>query len=241
MATVHVEVDGLHLYGTPAHRSYLEAVLRGEREVVMADLFRRSVGPGALVLDVGAFVGYFALLAGRAVGREGRVYAFEPDPRDRPWLSRNVEANALGDRVEVVPLAVSDVPGRQTLYLAEEDRSQSSLYPTRDGGPPTEVDAITVDAFLDDRVPDIVKIDVEGAELRALDGMERSIERGRPTLFVEWNPGALRLAGFGPDALPRRLEQLGYRVELIDEDRRGLAEPVFPPGKTYVNLYCVPA
>lgn len=87
----------------------------------------------------------------------------------------------------------------------------------------------------------MVKIDVEGAELRALRGMERTIERSRPELFVEWNPGALRLAGAGPDSLPRRLEEIGYRVELIDEERRRLAEPVFPPGKTYVNLRCVPA
>lgn len=111
MAVAHVEVDGLHLHGTAAHRPYLEAVLRREREVLMAELFRRAVHPGAVVLDLGAFVGYFALLAARESGPEGRVYAFEPDPRDRPWLERNVEANGLGDRVDVVPMAVSDHSG----------------------------------------------------------------------------------------------------------------------------------
>jgi len=81
---------------------------------------------------------------------------------------------------------------------------------------------------------------LEGAELRALEGMTRSIQRGRPLLFVEWNPGALSRAGAEPEVLLRRLDQLGYRIEIIDEDRRRVMDPVFPDGKTYVNLRCLP-
>lgn len=241
MPTIHVEVDGLHLFGGEAHRDYLEAVRQGEREAHMAELFARDVRSGALVVDVGAFLGHFTLIAARRVGTKGRVVAFEPDPRDRPWLERNVVENGFADRVEVVPLAISDSPGRLRLFLAEQDRSQSSLYPTRDDGPPIDVQATTLDGFLAEAAVDVVKIDVEGAELRALDGMRRTIELGRPTMFVEWNPQALRRAGVAEDELLRRLEGLGYRLELIDETRRGLVEPVFPEHATYVNLRCVPA
>lgn len=240
MPTVHVEVDGLHLNGGEAHRAYLEAVRRDEREAHMAELFGRAVRPGALIVDVGAFLGHFTLIAARRTGSGGRVLAFEPDPRDRPWLERNVAENGFDDRVETVGLAVSDGPGRLPLYLAEQDRSQSSLFPTRDGGPPVEVEAVSLDGFLGGAAPDVIKIDVEGAELRALEGMRRSIARGRPILFVEWNPEALRRAGVLPDELPRRIEELGYRVEPIDERRRRLLEPVFPEATTYVNVRCVP-
>jgi FkbM family methyltransferase len=238
-APVHVEVEGLHFYGDEVHRAYLEAISRHERETYMAELFQRAVSPGDVIVDVGAFLGYFALLGVNAASR-GRAYAFEPDPRDFPWLSHNIEANGLSDRVQALPTALSDRPGWVTFYLAQEDQTQSSVYPLTNHGRSVQVEAVTLDAFLGDTLPDIVKIDVEGAELQALEGMTRSIQRGRPLLFVEWNPGALIRAGAQPEILLRRLEELGYRVELIDEDRRRVMDPVFPDGKTYVNLRCVP-
>ena len=238
-ASVHVEVEGLHFYGEEAHRAYLEAISRYERETYMAELLQQAVSPGDVIVDVGAFLGYFALLGANAASR-GRAYAFEPDPRDFPWLSHNIEANGLGDRVQALPTAVSDRSGWVTLYLAQEDQTQSSVYPLTNHGRSVQVEAVTLDAFLGDTLPDIVKIDVEGAELQALDGMTRSIQRGRPLLFVEWNPRALIRAGAQPEILLRRLEELGYRIELIDEDRRRVMDPVFPDGKTYVNLRCVP-
>jgi FkbM family methyltransferase len=238
-APVHVEVEGLHFYGDEVHRAYLEAISRHERETYMAELFQRAVSPGDVIVDVGAFLGYFALLGVNAASR-GRAYAFEPDPRDFPWLSHNIEVNGLSDRVQALPTALSDRPGWVTFYLAQEDQTQSSVYPLTNHGRSVQVEAVTLDAFLGDTLPDIVKIDVEGAELQALEGMTRSIQRGRPLLFVEWNPGALIRAGAQPEILLRRLEELGYRVELIDEDRRRVMDPVFPDGKTYVNLRCVP-
>ena len=238
-APVHVEVGGLHFYGEEAHRAYLEAISRHERETYMAELLQQAVSPGDVIVDVGAFLGYFALLGANAASR-GRAYAFEPDPRDFPWLSHNIEANGLGDRVQALPTAVSDRSGWVTLYLAQEDQTQSSVYPLTNHGRSVQVEAVTLDAFLGDTLPDIVKIDVEGAELQALEGMTRSIQRGRPLLFVEWNPRALIRAGAQPEILLRRLEELGYRIELIDEDRRRVMDPVFPDGKTYVNLRCVP-
>jgi FkbM family methyltransferase len=238
-APVHIEVEGLHFYGDEVHRAYLEAISRHERETYMAELFQRAVSPGDVIVDVGAFLGYFALLAVNAASR-ARAYAFEPDPRDFPWLSHNIEANGLGDRVQALSTALSDRPGWVTLYLAQEDQTQSSVYPLTNHGRSVQVEAVTLDAFLGDTVPDIVKIDVEGAELQALEGMTRSIQRGRPLLFVEWNPRALIRAGAQPEILLRRLEELGYRIELIDEDRRRVMDPVFPDGKTYVNLRCVP-
>jgi FkbM family methyltransferase len=238
-APVHVEVEGLNFYGGEVHRAYLEAISRHEREAYMAELFQRAVSPGDVIVDVGAFLGYFALLGVNGASR-ARAYAFEPDPRDFPWLSHNIEANGLGDRVQALSTALSNRPGWVTLYLAQEDQTQSSVYPLTNHGRSVQVEAVTLDAFLGDTVPDIVKIDVEGAELQALEGMTRSIQRGRPLLFVEWNPRALIRAGAQPEILLRRLEELGYRIELIDEDRRRVMDPVFPDGKTYVNLRCVP-
>jgi FkbM family methyltransferase len=238
-ATVHVEIDGLRFSGTSAHRAYLEKVRLRQREAFMAELLQDAVRPGATVVDIGAFVGYFALLAARKAGRRGRVVAFEPDRRDFPWLVRNIEDNGFGDRVTASPDAVADREGWLTFFLADEDRTQSGFFPPPDGGTRVEVECTTLDLFLGGGPVDVVKIDVEGAELRTLAGMEASLAASgdQVTMFVEWNPGTLRQAELDPDVLIDRLEKLGFTPQLIDEHARRLR----PPGPfegAYANLYC---
>jgi FkbM family methyltransferase len=145
--------------------------------------FEREIFPGAVVYDIGANVGYFSLLAAVLVGQEGRVFAFEPLPRNLDFLRRHVALNGLEDVVQILPVAVSENSGE-----AAFDLGASSAM-----GHLAERGEITVEmAALDDLVksgelppPDFMKVDVEGAEYAALKGAQYLLERYRPVLFLD--------------------------------------------------------
>lgn len=221
-----VEVDGLTIEGPGRSRSYVHALGRGLAEPFMVQLFRQVVRPGASVLDIGAFLGQYSLLAAQLVGPTGRVYSFEPDPRNYPFLVRNLERNGLGDRVVAVPSAVADRAGTQDLFIDPNVGSGSSLaFRRRRRVAAMPVTCVAIDEFLDESaVADVIKLDVEGGEVRALRGMERTIRRGSPklVLFVECFPEGLRAAGTSAPELIRQLEALGFTVLVIDERRRRL-------------------
>jgi hypothetical protein len=104
------------------------------------------------------------------------------------------------------------------------------------------VRATTADTVLAEAGPlSAVKIDVEGAEPRALAGMRRTLERAGPglRLFIECNPDALRRAGSSPEALLEQLTGLGFRVQVIDEEAARLVAPGdLGAVAGYVNLIC---
>ena len=216
-----IEVDGLPMYifnrphfvGAHVVRHYEPYTLR---------LFKNAVKPGATVLDVGANVGYFTLIAARQAGRGGRIYAFEPGPDNVAVLARNIKINKF-QNVTVVPKAVSDRAGTANLVLGE-DSDQHSLF-----GPPmvassgtVAVECVALDDFLQD-APDVIKLDVEGNELFALNGMRRTLERSEPlVMFVELNPVCLRQANMEPEDLVSKLREFGFEIRVIDEQEGSL-------------------
>lgn len=221
-----VDLGGFVLEGPTRARSYLEALGRGAAEPFMTSLFMRAIRPGMVVLDIGAFLGQYSLLAARAVRPAGRVYAFEPDPRNFAFLMKNIARNGFSGWIKAVPHAVSDRSGEIMLYLDPDVGSGSSLvFRRRRDAVATSVRAVTLDEFLGESVtPDIVKLDIEGGECRALDGMAGMVERASPhlTMFVECFPKALRSSGASARDLVQRLERFGFRVYVIDEGRRRL-------------------
>ncbi len=237
-----VRVDGFDISASLEHRHYLRALRRGEIEALMARLFANVIHPGMVVLDIGAFVGWYTLLAARRVGAHGRVYAFEPDPRNYELLSENLRLNRLGARVICLPKAVSDEAGMQPFFLHGGDQSRSSLIATG-GGHATMVETIVADDFLDRGLKvDVVKIDIEGGEIQALRGLSQTLAHSgsRVKLFVECNPTSLQFAGESPQSLLAALRRLDFAIFMIDEANRGL-KPVDSriEAAKYVNLYCI--
>jgi FkbM family methyltransferase len=152
----------------------------GEYEKRTTALFRRVVRPGMTVFDVGANVGYFSMVS-RELGAQ--VHAFEPNPNTLRLLNHSA---SIQSGVTVVPAACSDHEGRMTLWLSEaRNTGESSLE--RKTGTPVEVEVISLDTYSQrtGARPDLLKIDVEGHELRALRGARELIARARPTIVVE--------------------------------------------------------
>lgn len=240
--TLTIEIDGLSLSGSIHHRGYLWSLRKGVREAYMAELFKQVLRPGQVVCDIGSYIGYYALLAAQRVGNFGKVFAFEPDPLNFVYLCLNVKTNHFENAVMTVQKAVSDKSGRFDFYLYGGDRSRSSLFGGRGSARKIQVEAVSLDDFLDDRVSvDIVKMDIEGGEVRALKGMGRLLNRSPwVTMFVECNPKALQCAGSSAKELFQILGDYGFRVLVIDEIAKCLRMPNIGAieGVKYVNLFC---
>lgn len=235
-------IHGIALEGSSGrHDEYLGALRSGRKEPFTAELFVRSVPRGGTVVDGGAYLGFYALLAARRVGEAGTVFAFEPNPETFDVLCRNVRRNGFEDRVVPLPVALAGDRRGRCFYLAGEDGSKSSLFRPRSVRRRAEVECTTLDEALGARPVDVVKLDLEGGEVDTLRGMRRTLAASPdPCLIVECNPVALSAAGTSARTLRRELDASGLDVAAVDDDTWELRAPevAFPGHHGHVNLYC---
>lgn len=237
--------DGLRLRVRPVDRLGKRVYLQGYSDREHAALIDALLGPGDVYFDVGANFGQFALMAGRRVGEAGQVHAFEPSGEMVRQARANVELNGL-DHVVVNHVAVSDRPGTLALKVcAPGQESFNSLgTPMRgaDQVAATEtVRAITLDDYAAEhgieRV-DLIKIDVEGAELAVVRGAARLLQL--PTVSVvacEFNPATLCGMGTTPTRLAAAFIELGFGLYEFDARTRRIAAagPIRDDGES-INL-----
>ncbi len=164
-------------------RGKLVRVLMGTYEQELTHLLVKSLDDGGVFWDIGAHAGYYSMVAAQLVGRTGEIVAFEPSPRNVHYLNCNMERNRI-ETVRVVPKAVDGAVNMRT-FNDSGGSGRGSLVETGDG---IQVEAITIDHFLEEnpesRLPDVIKIDVEGAEVGLLHGAGKLFERKRPVLFL---------------------------------------------------------
>ena len=154
----------------------------GSYESEQQSIMEKNLGPGDVFLDVGSHVGFFTLLGSNLVGKKGRVFSFEPLPRNLDFLRKHVKLNKL-DNVNVIPVAVSDEIG---LSGFNEGASSETGSIKPDGK--LKVRVTTLDALLEDKTiqaPDFIKVDVEGAQKKVLDGAINLLKNFHPSLLIE--------------------------------------------------------
>lgn len=214
--------------------------------------FVKGIRPGDTVVDVGANVGYYAVIAGKLVGAEGRVFAFEPDPVGFALLKRNLELNGVTN-VVAEQKAVSNAPGSIRLYLADANKGDHRIYqPRGEERPFVDVDAVTLDDyFADQPAPDFIKVDTQGAELVIFEGMAQTVKRtDAAVLVVEYSPR--HLIGFGGTGVQLLDVIASFGVAMFDlggggpglqplrpTTRESLLQRFRPNGKTFTNLLLV--
>lgn len=171
------------------HRMFLhpvtenaQAMVFGTYEKETVKLFQRICRHGMNVVDAGASIGFYTLLAAKLVATQGRVYAFEPDPESYTLLLENVRSNGYQRIVHACPKAISDVSDFAELFRGTRDSGENSFYPGPRVGPEESVvvETTTLDEFLKTETwpsIDLVKMDVEGAESLALSGMKEVARR----------------------------------------------------------------
>jgi FkbM family methyltransferase len=209
-----------------------------DTRTVVTGLFQRDetkllellARPRMTFLDIGAYVGYFTVLASGWVGATGRVYAFEPDTLAYGFLLRNIEANDCGN---VVPInkAVSD--GVKTAMLVRDPKGPETFLAIApaEGDSAVPVQTLTLDSFLEsEKWPsvDLAKMNIEGSELLALSGM-KEVSRRNPglRLVMEFNPAAMERSAVSREHLTATLKDLGFRRgQVVERDLEWI-----PPGE----------
>lgn len=178
-------------------------------------LLSQLISPGMTVLDVGANIGIYTEFLAKLVGPSGRVVAFEPEQRNVEHL-RNAARNYK--QVEVVHAAVSDRSGTLKLFVADDLNVDHRTYAPLETRRSVDVAAVALDDFVSegDHV-DVIKMDIQGAELAALRGARRLLaSQNAPVILFEYWPYGLRSAGENPKALLSELASFGYAPRMID-------------------------
>jgi FkbM family methyltransferase len=169
----------------------------GQWETHYTEAFRQMLRPGATVLDVGANLGWYTLVAAPIVGRGGRVVAVEPNPRMARLLYDSIYTNGFAGWVKVVQAAVNDVPDVVDLFVHEQSPGGGAIRPANHSlglipVPSTRVSALPLDAIMADHPGpvDVLKMDVEGWEGVAFRGMRAVLDRSPELrMIIEWGPG----------------------------------------------------
>ncbi|QVL50085.1 MAG: FkbM family methyltransferase [Thiocapsa sp.] len=195
---------------------------QSKQALVLFDWARRYVRPGMHVWDVGAHQGLFAFAAAAVCGSKGEVVAFEPDPYLVNLMERSIATGShRGAPVRVLPVAVSDKHAVATFLIAATDRTLNHLA-TAQGNPRTGgsrasrlVMVATMDWLSEELVPpDLVKIDVEGAEGATLGASLALLKQHRPALIVE-------VAGENIGTVGDILREADYLMFDVADPRKG--------------------
>jgi FkbM family methyltransferase len=187
---------------------------RGEGELAVQRALAECLRSGMVFYDIGANIGFFSLLGARLVGPTGRVFAFEPEPALLPRLRENIERNGL-TQITTIGKAAAAVSGETPFEPADPRRSPDfGLGRVREnaGSTTLQVPAVSLNDFVMDHPwPDVVKCDVEGAEVDVLRGATRLLRTRRTIFVIEVHSAELERAA------RELLELHGYTVTRLDE------------------------
>ena len=210
-----VRVDGidrpLRLHLHTEHDRYIseEIATLGRWESLETEVVRRLLGPGSLLLDCGANIGWYSVI-GAAIGAE--VVAFEPEPNNLVLLHQNILENAFEDRVTVHPVALGRQAGTLRLELSADNQGDHRLS-ERPVGQTIEVEVKRLDDVDIPRSPDVIKVDTQGSEVSILRGGSELLAPERlsaTTLILEFWPFGLRNCGASAEEL------IGLLTPIVD-------------------------
>lgn len=203
----------------------------GNYDTALFDDFLNGTMKGKVVFDVGGFVGCDSLLFSKFVENTGRVLTFEPNPWNRNRILRNLSMNAdLSERIELFPYALGDsnTTTKMTLSWSIDNGHSSTSRLSNchtvlrridlpDSFYDEDVEVMTLDSFVEENgvVPDVIKIDIEGAEFLMLQGAVSTLKRYNPVLYIELHTQLVSMQ------CARFLSELGYSVVALDEEGDG--------------------
>ncbi len=223
-------------------------------EPLVARQIRQRLSPGDTFIDIGANVGYHAMLAASIVGSKGQVLAFEPLPGNCELLELSIAENKF-DQVTVYPYAVGEKEDTLTLMI-EGTYSNAHLQTSEEGAiyhtDELKVRVVALDDFLTDlnRI-DMVKIDIEGVEPLVWRGMEKLLRTFRPLVLTEFFPDYIKRASqIEPIEYLKMIENQGYHmIVLLDHllgndiafsSKEEILQIHAKSGTTHLDLLAVP-
>lgn len=234
------EFEGEFLLGPQSHLLH-RMIAFGHYEPELVKLFLDHLDPDRDVIDVGANVGMFTVLAGKHL-RQGRVLAAEPTSAAFRRLRENAASNGVEAKVIFYQGLVSDKAATSTLNIVpgrEEYSSVGAIVHPAVAGQKTrseEIVAKPLDQLVaeNDLKPALIKIDVEGAEGRVFAGAEETLRTHRPVVISEFSRSLLKQAGSSPEAILAMLEKCNYEVRDPRDNR------LKPGSADYRDIIAIP-
>ncbi|MCF4967966.1 FkbM family methyltransferase [Nostoc sp. CMAA1605] len=169
-------------------------------------LFEQTIKEGSIVFDLGAHTGFYTLLASTLVGAKGKVFSFEPMPTNIKYLKQHLQLNSIPN-VTVVESAVSDKTGIDYFEL-----NSSTFQGQLSSKGSLQVQTVSIDNLIakgEIPVPDYIKIDVEGAEMKVFTGAKTMLSNAHPTIFLATHSDELH------QQCIEFLTSLGYKIKPI--------------------------
>ncbi len=184
------QTHGFKIYLNPEDMSQISALIAtsGWLDLPVTCLLFAMLRPGMNVVDAGANLGYYTLLAAKAVRERGRVWSFEPEPRNFTLLTKSVNASSFHN-VEPVQMALSKGPGNERLYLAPAWEPNAHTITQDRGMGSLEIPTTSLDEFWQARGMgrlDLLKVHVFGDEPIVLSGSRRLLRSSRPMVVTRF-------------------------------------------------------
>ena len=167
-----------------------DLILDGIREPESTEMIKKILNEGSTVIDIGANIGYYALMESRLVGNKGAVYAIEPSPRNFNCLKSNIELNGYRN-IKAYQIAIGDRIGKAKMNISPHSNLNSLVdQKNKKIIGRIDVDITSLDYFLKKKKnPDFIRMDVEGYECNIIRGMKNILKKKRPLkLFIELHP-----------------------------------------------------
>ena len=210
------------------HKMFLDVVdsigvsASGVHEAFETELVKRLVKKGDVVLDIGANIGYYTLIFAKYVEKEGRVFAFEPNPDNFELLKKNVKINGYKN-VVMVNKAVSNKTGKWKLYLSVYNKGDNRIFDVNDGRRFIEIETIRLDDYFKnyDREIDFIKMDVQGAEGGVIQGMPNLLQKSKNLKIIsEFCPTLFEFFGVDSEDYLNLLLNNEFKLYLINDIKR---------------------
>lgn len=174
--------------------------------------FEKILRPGMKIVEVGANIGYFALIEAKLIREQGYIYAFEPSPYNLSFLKRNIKLNNYHN-IEVFQKAIGAENTKSRFFIA--DKCNLSAFIKREGTVDNiDVEIIKLDDFLKNKKVDFIRMDIEGYEKEALKGLENTLSKkdAPKYLFIEIHSVFLHKKNSSAEEIIKYLEKSGYSV-----------------------------
>jgi len=223
-----IDVQGIKMYVDCRDKGVTPFLLtKGVYEKYETALFKELIKPGMVVIDIGANIGYYSLIAAKLLGSKGKVYAFEPEPRNYNLLVKNVKINSYNN---IIPIqkAVSNKQGKAKLFTDKDNLGNPSFsednISEKEGV--VDVTTVTLDKFFENLATYnnifLFKIDAQGAEGLILEGAENLLKNNNLIIIMEFWPYGLKNLGTNPKKLLNKLYEYGFIIKHIDEQNQCL-------------------
>jgi len=212
--------------------------LYGVREPTATKILKKELREGMYVLDIGANIGYYALMEAKNVKTHGHVWAIEPSPDNTWFLKKNIAINGL-DNITVHKVAIGDEIGTIYLEVCEEapNLNRVSLHKTKGSTKKIPAEIVTLDEFVrrnDIEKVDFMRFDVEGFECRIVKGGKKTLDKYSPKIFLEIHPTKIKEYNDTLESMLKELSKFDYHIKYVIWERLKVPNKFIGASKSFV-------